>query len=49
MKLSGRGHRFACGLAQPGGGPDRLADLAATLQLMRGRYAATSTTGSSAL
>jgi len=39
MKLSGRGHRFARRLAQPGGGRVRLAERAAALQLMRGRWA----------
>jgi hypothetical protein len=37
MKLSGRGHRFAWGLARPSGVRGRLADRAAALQLMRDR------------
>lgn len=37
MKLTGRGRRFATADKRPGGAWDGLADLAAALQLMRGR------------
>ena len=37
MKLAGRGRRFATAHTQTDGARDGLADLAAALQLMRGR------------
>jgi len=37
MKLTGRGRRFTTAQARPYGAREGLADLAAALQLMRGR------------